>query len=259
MKNLNGNLIAGALALTLIGFSGNAQTRRQPIFISPEQLDAASILPNPPADHSPAAAAELAEVHRLQDTRTSADIAHAKADDAEEDMFIFKDILGDKFTPAALPQTALLSTHLHSDEGVIVGPAKSFFHKLRPFNFDASVKPVCKVNSNAADYGYPSGHAATGYLEALALIQMVPEKRDAILARADDYAHSRVVCGVHYPADGAASKSVAYAMMGIMMNNPRFRQELEAARAETRRALGLDALPLGGSGTVDPGLRPPTR
>jgi hypothetical protein len=25
-----------------------------------------------------------------------------------------------------------------------------------------------------------------------------PEKRDAILARADDYAYSRLICGVHY-------------------------------------------------------------
>jgi acid phosphatase (class A) len=44
-------------------------------------------------------------------------------------------------------------------------------------------------------------------LEALVLIMMVPENRDAILTRADDYAHSRVVCGVHYPTDVEASKS----------------------------------------------------
>jgi membrane-associated phospholipid phosphatase len=93
--------------------------------------------------------------------------------------------------------------------------------------------------NNIDDYGYPSGHATTGYLEALALVQMVPEKRDAILARADDYAHSRVVCGVHYPSDTAAGKLVAYSMMGIMMINPQFRKELEAAKAETRKALGL--------------------
>jgi acid phosphatase (class A) len=48
-----------------------------------------------------------------------------------------------------------------------------------------------------------------------------------------------VVCGVHYPTDVAASKLVAYAMMGIMMNDPQFKKELEAERAETRRALGL--------------------
>ena len=98
---------------------------------------------------------------------------------------------------------------------------------------------MCKVNADVHDYGYPSGHSTTGYLEALVLVMIVPEKRDAIMARADDYAHSRVVCGVHYPTDVAASKYVAYAIMGIMMNNSQFRKELEAARAETRRALGF--------------------
>jgi acid phosphatase (class A) len=226
-------------ALALFSFDGLAQSSHKPVFVSPQQLDVASILPNPPADDSPRTKAELKELHRLQDTRDAAQIAHVKADDTEEDIFIFKDVLGDKFTAAALPLTALLSGHLHNDEGVIVGPAKKPFHRLRPFNFETTIKPVCKTNSDITDYGYPSGHSTTGYLEALALIQIVPEKRDAILARADDYAHSRVVCGVHYPSDTAASKFVAYAMMGIMMNNPQFRRELEAARSETRQALGL--------------------
>ena len=35
----------------------------------------------------------------------------------------------------------------------------------------------------------------------MVLAMMLPEKRDAILARADDYAYSRLICGVHYPTD----------------------------------------------------------
>ncbi|SPE41923.1 Phosphoesterase PA-phosphatase related (modular protein) [Candidatus Sulfopaludibacter sp. SbA3] len=238
---MRNNFIFGIAALSVFSLNASAQTARKPIFVSPEQLDLEAILPNPPADNSPQGNAELAEVRRLQESRGAAEIAHVKADDEEEDIFIFKDVLGARFTPDALPLTALLSTHIHSDEGVISGPAKKVFQKLRPFNFDSSIKPVCKTNANVADYGYPSGHATTGYLEALVLILMVPEKRDAILARADDYAHSRVVCAVHYPSDVAASKSVAYAAIGIMMNQPQFQKELQDARAETRRMLGLAA------------------
>jgi acid phosphatase (class A) len=177
-------LIVAIAALSVLGSPTAAQNRgpREAYFVSPDQLDAWLILPNPPADHSPEGAAELAEVHRLQDTRKAEQIAHAKADDAEEDIFIFRDVLGDKFVADALPQTALLSTHLHNDESIIGGAAKNRFRRLRPFNFDATVKPVCKTNNNITDYGYPSGHSLTGYLEALALIQIVPEKRDAILA-----------------------------------------------------------------------------
>jgi hypothetical protein len=39
--------------------------------------------------------------------------------------------------------------------------------------------------------------------------------------------------------DIVASKYEAYAMMGIIVNNPQFKKELAAAKAETRAALGL--------------------
>jgi acid phosphatase (class A) len=230
------------LAICVFALSFRAQTVQKPIFVSPAQLDVASVLPNPPAADSARAKAELAELRHLRDTRQAAEIAHAKADDTQEDIFVFQSVLGEKFNAAALPLTALLSTHVHNDEGVIVGPAKEFFHRTRPFFIDTALQPVCKVNDNRQDYAYPSGHATTGYLEALVLTLMVPEQRDAILARADDYAHSRVVCGVHYRSDVDASKTVAYAMIGLMANHPQFRAELEAARAETRRALGLKPL-----------------
>jgi hypothetical protein len=48
-----------------------------------------------------------------------------------------------------------------------------------------------------------------------------------------------VVCGVHYSSDGLASKETAYAMFGIITNNPAFKKELENAKIETRKALGL--------------------
>jgi acid phosphatase (class A) len=230
--------IAGLLLFAFTA-AGWAQAPKKPVFISAEQLPILQILPAPPANDSVRGKAELAEVHRIQETRTAAEIAHAKADDSEEDMFVFKDVMGEKFTAANLPATALLSAHMHNDEGIVVNPAKQFFAKRRPFNFDPTVKPICKTNANVDDYGYPSGHGTTGYLEALVLVQIAPEKRDEIMARADDYAHSRVVCGVHYPSDGQASKLTAYAMMGIIMNDAQFRKELEAAKAETRALLGL--------------------
>jgi hypothetical protein len=39
-----------------------------------------------------------------------------------------------------------------------------------------------------------------------------------------------------------AGKHVAYAAIGIIVNNPQFKKELAAARAETHAALGLQAL-----------------
>ena len=232
------------LAIALLGAltpAAFAQGPRKPVFVSPEQLNMSAILPAPPSANSWQNAMEVADLHRIQETRTPAEVSHAQKDDAEEDIFIYQDVLGPQFARDKLPLTALFSDHVKNDEGIIVNPAKSFFARPRPYHADPTIKPVCKVTENRGDYSYPSGHGVTGYLEALVLIQILPEKRRAILERSEDYAHSREVCGVHYATDEAASKVTAYAMMAIMMNHPQFKKELEAARTETRQALGLSA------------------
>src|SRR5215831_19010397 len=126
------------------GIAVNGQNTRKPIFVSPEQLDITKILPAPPASDSWQAAMELADLHRIQETRTPEQVAHARADDAEESMFAFKDVLGPAFKRDSLPATAVLSDHIKNDEGVIVNPGKKFFARPRPYHFDATLKPVCK-------------------------------------------------------------------------------------------------------------------
>lgn len=68
---------------------------------------------------------------------------------------------------------------------------------------------------------------------------MVPEKHDALLHRADEYARNRVICGVHYQSDVEASRQVALLLFGNLLGNARFRAELLSAKAEARIALGL--------------------
>ncbi len=209
---------------------------RASTFVLPEQLNMAAILAGPPRD----ADVDLTAMMKVQARRTPSEIAQAQRDDVEESIFIFADLLGPKFTRENLPVTAKLSDAVRYDAGPVVRAAKAAFHRPRPHHFDAKIQPVCKANppgASKADFAYPSGHGTTGYLEALVLVQMLPEKRDEILARADAYAHSRVVCGVHYPSDMPASKSVAYAIMGLMMNNPFFQKHLTAAKAEVHAAL----------------------
>lgn len=241
MVRRHARYIAPAAMALLMVQAAFTQTVRRAIFISAEQLDTAAILVNPPAKDSDETKAELAVLHRLQETRSPAQVGRAQSDDSEEDIFLFKNVLGERFNREGLPMTASLSDHVHNDEGIILNPAKAFFQRPRPYHFDETLKPVCKIKEDRTDYAYPSGHGATGYLEGLVLTLIVPEKRDAILARADDYAHNRLVCGVHYPSDIAASKQVAYAAIGIIMNNPQFKKELAAARTETRAALGLQS------------------
>lgn len=223
--------------LCLAAFAIGSAYAGEPIFVSADQTHAERILMTPPAPDSKTTKAELALLHHLEKTRTKAQVEQAQADDKLETMFIYKNVLGDKFTPENLPLTAAFAKRVKNDEGVNATPAKLAFHRMRPYNLDKTLHPVCKTKTK--DDSYPSGHTTAGYLAALALIEMVPEKRDAILARAAEYANNRLVCGVHFPTDIEASKLVAYSTHALMDANPEFKKELAAARVELRQALDL--------------------
>ena len=228
-------VVLALVALT----AGLVQARAPSAFVTPAQIDAVDMLPSPPANGSKMDQAELAELHRIETARTASDVAHARADEAERDIFIFKPVLGDRFNAKALPLTAALSRHVERDERADIEPVKNVFHRERPYNFDKSLHPVCRTKIK--NDSYPSGHTMTGYLMALVLASIVPERRDAIFARADAYAHDRLVCGAHYPSDVAAGKRLAYALFAVMATKPRFQAERAAAAAEMRKVLGLPA------------------
>jgi acid phosphatase (class A) len=208
-----------------------------PWFVDPTQLDLTLLLPLPPAQNSEATKSELMELHRIEERRTQPQVLLAQVDDKEQDIFLFKDMLGQNFTASSLPLTAVLSTHIHEDESIVTRPIKAQFSRPRPFQADNTLHPVCMLSQKPDSY--PSGHSLSGYLLALTLVQIVPEKREQIMQRADNYAHNRMVCGVHYASDVEASRTIAYAMFGYMLASPRFQKELAAAKAETRSRLSL--------------------
>jgi acid phosphatase (class A) len=206
-------------------------------YIDAMLLNVGTLLPPPPPVGSAANDAELAELHQIEQSRTAQQVAQARADEAEEDIFAFATVFGPGFTPEALPLTATLGAHVKNEQSVVGGQLKLYFQRPRPFQTDPTLHPVCELKETHDSY--PSGHGLTGYLEAFTLAEIVPEKRAEILARADAYAHNRLVCGVHYPSDIEASRRVCYAVFGYMLATPRFQRDLAAAREEMRTKLGL--------------------
>src|ERR1039458_2720537 len=168
-------------------------------YYDPIALNLVVLVPAPPAVDSAANKAELAELHRIEQARPPEQVAAAKRDEDDKDMFAFKTVLGTDFNPEALPLTAALGEHVKNEQSVAGAQLKADFPRVRPYNEDKTLHPVCAVTD--AVNSYPSGHALTGYLEAFTLVEMAPEKRGAILERADEYAHNRLVCGGQYPSD----------------------------------------------------------
>jgi len=209
---------------------------KTPYFVDPTLVDAAGLIAPPPAQDSSVTKAELAEIHRIEAARTPEQVKAAEYDDLHEDMFLYGTVLGPEFTEANLPVLAAFAKHVKNDVSVVGSPLKGVYGRPRPYNFDATLHPICVTNKEAS---YPSGHSLNGFTLGYILAQMIPEKRAEILARADDYAHNRMVCEAHYASDIEASRAISRFLVGEMFASPRFELEMTAAKAEVRAKLRL--------------------
>jgi acid phosphatase (class A) len=212
---------------------------RTPILISPGLADAVVLITPPPALASKKMSKDVAEIYALHRSATPQEVEKANWDNQHENIYAIGMVLGDKFTPENLPATAALWADVDNDQNIVVSAAKKFFQHPRPYDLDPNIHSLCGSKPGGAKNSYPSGHGTVGYVSALLLSMMVPEKQDLIRARADDYAHNRVVCGDHYAGDLPASKEAAELIMGNIIGNPRFQQKFAAAKAEVRKTFGL--------------------
>ena len=228
---------AGIRAQSVKPATATPKPAKTAYYVDSAVLDVGVFLPEQPAADSAANMAELTELHRIEQARTPEQVIKPKADEDEEDMFVLKTVFGPGFTAEALPLTAALGVHVKNEESVVGNQLKRYYQRPRPYQTDTTLHPVCGLKTEHDSY--PSGHGLTSYLEAFTLANIVPERRTEILARADDYAHNRLVCGVHYPSDIEASRRVAYAVFGYMLARPRFQRDLATAREEMRLKLGL--------------------
>ena len=203
-------------------------------YISPQDIDLARFLPPPPAPDSAAQRRDLDAVLEIQGTRTKAQVADAQADQ-KASVFRFADVLGRKFSEERLPKTAALAEKACREASAVVGVAKQSWSRPRPYVTSRQVKPVL---SNVTAGSYPSGHATCGYIWAIILADMIPEKRDKLFVRGVRYGQNRVVGGVHYPTDAEAGRLSAAVIAVALSDNPAFRSDFASAKVELRKVMG---------------------
>ena len=208
--------------------------------LTSEQVDPARLVPPPPKDGSDVQKGEMAEVLRLYKTTGPERMAQARWDDVHETAELFFATLGPQFDLAKLPATARSLAVVENEQSVVANMAKRYFLRNRPWAIDPSIR-ACDYKPNAAPLtSYPSGHATLGYSVGFILAQLMPEKAQPILARADEYARSRVICGAHYPSDVEASHVLATEMAMMMLRDGGFAAQFKAAHDELKTA-GLTA------------------
>ncbi|HWQ10863.1 MAG TPA: phosphatase PAP2 family protein [Holophaga sp.] len=191
--------------------------------------------PAPPAPDSLAALADLETVREVQAWRTQAQVDFARRIDAGS-LFEFSDVLGSGFTAARLPQCGKLLERLDAIAGQVSSKAKHRFPRLRPPYTDLRVKPCIEAPPRASS-SYPSGHATLFTLGALALAEVFPDQREALLAWGRKAAWSRVIAGVHFPSDVAGGRLLAEGIFARLKQDPEFQATVARCREEVAACL----------------------
>jgi autotransporter-associated beta strand protein len=127
-------------------------------------------------------------------------------------------------------------------------PAKRFYKYARPWRWSSSVQVVpalvpAKSPTPGTDGGFPSGHAAEGTRDAIAMAYVVPERFQEMLTRALELGENRILAGMHSPLDVIGGRiqaeAVATASLVTGINSSAKATAYAQARAALMAAAGV--------------------
>lgn len=203
--------------------------------------DGVRILPPPPAGNSPVAIADRRLFAATRRLRGSPRWKVATSDVETGAFEHFACALGARLTSQTAPALARLLDRAGTSG--VVDPVKRLYHVRRPYL--GSAAPICQSRTAAlaANGDYPSGHAANGWMEALILAELAPDRATEILARGRAFGESRLICGVHSLSAVQAGWLAGAAATAALHGSAEFRADLEAARRELATVRARAAAP----------------
>jgi acid phosphatase (class A) len=196
-----------------------------------------ALLMPPPKPDSAQTKAELQELLRLQDSRTSDQIRHVREDDHRT----VERFLGG----IGIKVENLSSSARHFFDCIsgsvrhAVHEAKNNFDRTRPYRLPHNNLNILKKLSDRDSPSYPSAHATYGAALGMVLAEMMPEKKEEIYKRIQDYGYSRIVSGAHFRSDVYAGNVAGAAIAASLLSKETFRTELNDVKGELRKAAGL--------------------
>ena len=203
-------------------------------YLNPADYQPNLVFAPPPKRGSKQEAQELAHLRVLIAEASPERLAQAKWDGDTEDPRLYNAVLGRDLTK--LPATWALLIEVQNEADAAIDIGKVFFARARPYAIDLDL-PTCKKRDPAKlPRSYPSGHSAVGYSVGWALAKLLPALAPQILARGQDYALSRELCGNHFHSDTEASHVIATMIAEKLLADPRMADKLAAAKAELAAA-----------------------
>lgn len=102
-------------------------------------------------------------------------------------------------------------------------PAKRYYKYARPYRWSEEVRVVpqlepAKSTKPAGDGGFPSGHTAEAWRDALVMAYLVPQRYQEMVTRAVRMGENRIRAGMHQPFDVIGGRMQATAVVTYNLN-----------------------------------------
>lgn len=207
-------------------------------YLDPRDLDPVTLLAPPVADGSDQQKAEVEEVLHFQQTATKERLDQAVWDDRHESAEMWIPTLGPiGFDLTKLPATAAMLDAVMAERDAAADVVKVYYGRKRPWTFNDNISVCEAAGKNGSKVrSYPSGHGTLAYAQARVLANLMPQEGQVIMARAEDFAESRMYCGVHSRSDIRTSAILGTTIGTLLLHNDKFRPLLDASRAELASA-----------------------
>ncbi len=196
--------------------------------------DAIALLPPPPPAGSAEDLADREACHRIYAARTNEQFAIGQS---QQHLTLFHlTPMIPWFQPGRFPKTEALFKQMENESYAISSRAKKHWNRPRPYVAEPERYPQVIEQDSRPSSGYPSGHATRATLHATVLAELFPEHREAIMAKAAESGHLRIIGGVHTPLDIEAGKKLGKAIAEAFLKSPAFQHDLAEAKAELANA-----------------------
>lgn len=118
--------------------------------------------------------------------------------------------------------------------------AKARVFRARPFVDDPAVRTCIRVDDTyRTNSSAPSSHATAGIVFGLIMADAAPDRAAELRARGEAIGESRLVCGLHYPADVEAGQALGHALFEAIRATPAYQADIAEARREIAQARTL--------------------
>ena len=230
------NLRVALLALGLLAGVGSTSIR--PAGANPADgfqlrfAPLAEFVGKPPAPSSDALKRDLAVLRWQQFARNSEFVGHAWGY-LDREIGRFQAAIGSDLAETAPQILTGVPQFVHLVEEV-KDELKDAIGRSRPFVTHQDLKPCLPREYSES---YPSGHATWYVTTSLLLADLLPERRERLLAVGYQGMAARVTCGMHYPSDVEAGQRLGKAAVQQILLSPQWQRFKLSVQPEVKKLM----------------------